>query len=263
MREVRYELMRPGEILAEMAACPLVYVPLGPLEWHGPHLPLGTDPLIAYAVATRAAQRTGGVVLPPFFWGSERERSRRQLEDIGFHGDEWIIGMDFPANALKSLYCREEYLALLLRELLELLVRQGYRLIVIVNGHGGRNHMAVLDRLAAELTAQGPARVLNILAWARQGADKPGIGHGCSDETSVMMALWPESVDLAALPPLSEPLGNVDWGIVDSLTFRGLPAPDFTVRDDPRASTRQQGEADLHESVEFVVQRVQQALSGE
>ena len=39
-RTVQLERMRPGEILAERARCPIVYLPLGPLEWHGP----GTDP---------------------------------------------------------------------------------------------------------------------------------------------------------------------------------------------------------------------------
>jgi creatinine amidohydrolase len=53
MRTVRFELLRPDEILAERGRCPVVYQPIGPLEWHGPHLPMGTDPLHAEAVARR------------------------------------------------------------------------------------------------------------------------------------------------------------------------------------------------------------------
>lgn len=43
MRPVYFELLRPDEITAERAHCLEAYQPIGPLEWHGPHLPLGTD----------------------------------------------------------------------------------------------------------------------------------------------------------------------------------------------------------------------------
>ncbi|MFC2023823.1 creatininase family protein [Chloroflexota bacterium] len=258
---MRLERLRPAEIVDSMEARPIVYLPLGPLEWHGPHLPLGTDPMIAHAVALRAAGRTGGVVLPPFFWGTERERSRQQLRDIGFEGDEWVVGMDFPANTLKGLYCREEFFALLVREMVELLIEQGFRLIVIINGHGAQNHCAVLDRLSAEFTARGPAQVLALFAYADEDEERPGVGHAGSEETSRMMALFPETVDLSTLPPPAQPLSNVEWGIVDSLTFRGQPAEDHTVRDDPRAgSTPAEGERSLDRSVQAITRQVEGAL---
>ena len=51
MKETRLERLRPDEIVAEMGEVPLVYFPLGPLEWHGPHLPLGTDFLNVHRIA--------------------------------------------------------------------------------------------------------------------------------------------------------------------------------------------------------------------
>ena len=47
MRTVQLELLRPGEILAERERCSIVYLPVGPLEWHGPAMPYGTDALLA------------------------------------------------------------------------------------------------------------------------------------------------------------------------------------------------------------------------
>ncbi len=47
MHPVYFELLRPDEITAERAHCLEAYQPIGPLEWHGPHLPLGTDLLYA------------------------------------------------------------------------------------------------------------------------------------------------------------------------------------------------------------------------
>lgn len=41
--EVRYEFMRPQQILGARARAPVAYIPIGPLEWHGPHLPYGVE----------------------------------------------------------------------------------------------------------------------------------------------------------------------------------------------------------------------------
>src|SRR4051794_30361016 len=152
MRTVRFELLRPTEIIAEKERFPVAFQPLGPLEWHGPHLPYGTDPLHAETVAQRTAQAIGGVVMPTLYWGSERERNPQALRDLGFKGDEWIVGMDFPHNSMKSLYSMEDVFALVIRARLELVIAQGYKLIVLVNGHGATNHLATLDRLAKEYT---------------------------------------------------------------------------------------------------------------
>ena len=60
MRTVQMEYLRPGEILAEKERFSVVYLPLGPLEWHGPAMPYGTDPLMAQELARAAAL--------PIFW---------------------------------------------------------------------------------------------------------------------------------------------------------------------------------------------------
>ena len=46
MRTRALEFLQPEKILDEMRRCPVVFLPLAPLEWHGPHLPYGVDPLI-------------------------------------------------------------------------------------------------------------------------------------------------------------------------------------------------------------------------
>ena len=132
MKNVQFELMKPGEIIEEKKLLPLVFLPVGPLEWHGPHLPLGTDPLIAYEISLRIARDIGGVVLPPFYWGTERERDANTLKSLGFQGNEWVVGMDFPNNSMKSLYIQEDFFALGIRIILEKLVEQGYLFIVII-----------------------------------------------------------------------------------------------------------------------------------
>jgi creatinine amidohydrolase len=264
MRTVRFELLRPAEIVAERERFPVVFQPVGPLEWHGPHLPFGVDPLHAQEVAIRTANQMGGVVMPTLFWGAERERTPQGLKDLGFDGGEWIIGMDHPVNSVKSLYSMEDIFALVVRARLDLLAYQGYRLIVIVNGHGATNHIAALQRLAAEFTARGPARVLFTIAFDARPDGTYSIGHADALETSLMLAIDADSVDIGALPPLPEPLRNIDFGIVDGETFGGDPTPDFTLRpyaDPRRNASAEKGEAALKGDVVRLSEQVQTALT--
>ena len=48
MRTVRLELMRPDEICQVLSEKSIAYLPVGPLEWHGPAMPYGTDAMAAY-----------------------------------------------------------------------------------------------------------------------------------------------------------------------------------------------------------------------
>ena len=68
-RSVQYELLRPSEVKLLQENCPVVYIPVGSLEWHGVQNPLGTDGLKAHAICCEAALRYGGVVLPTLFLG--------------------------------------------------------------------------------------------------------------------------------------------------------------------------------------------------
>lgn len=261
MRKVRFELMRPEEIIRERKCCPVAYLVFGPLEWHGPHLPLGTDPLIAYEIALRTAQKTGGVVLPPLFWGTERERDPQTLKNLGFQGEEWIVGMDFPENSMKSMYLPEEFLALAARIMMEKLVEQGYRIIVIVNGHGATNQISTLERIATEFTHQKKVEVMCVFVSLPDEKDRADFGHATATETSRMMAICPDAVDLTQLPPKGEPLKYREWAIVDGNTFLGKPAPNFEVQDDPRIlSSSAKGEESLGTAVKKIAQKVKEEL---
>ncbi|MGH3267001.1 MAG: creatininase family protein, partial [Trebonia sp.] len=69
-QEVRYERLRPAEMRAAAAHLNLAYVPMGPLEFHGEHLPFGVDAFEAHGLCVRAAEAGGGVVLPPAYIAS-------------------------------------------------------------------------------------------------------------------------------------------------------------------------------------------------
>ena len=261
MRTVNLEQLRPGEIMTEKKRCPIVYFPIGPLEWHGPHLPYGMDPLNAQAVAERLAKKNGGVVLPTFYWGTERERSPQMLKDIGFNGDEWIIGMDFPANEMKSYYSNEDAFGIAVREYLRLLVIQGYKLIVIVNGHGASNHIHTLERLAAEFTAETSSTVYYTITTFLQSGMQD-FGHATATETSIMGYLHPECVDISTLPPKGQALRNLDFAVVDHESFTGNPNSDYTVIHDPREYDPETGKKIVEYSVELISKKIQELSAG-
>ena len=259
MNEQQYELMRPQDIVAERDRVPICYLPLGPLEWHGPHLPYGVDLLHAYTLAREAARQTGGVVLPPLPLGTETYLSPDRVRDRGFSGDERIVGMDFPGFSLPSLYVEDSAFGVIMHEMIRALKRQQFRVIAVINGHGGRNHLVTLDRIVDEESEPGRVAVQHV--FALRAGDLGG--HAERGETAFMLAYYPDTVDMTTLPPLPEPLKNREFGILDHPTCMGEPMPDFTVRpeQDPRYATVADGRAAMERKVLYVAERVRQALA--
>ena len=246
----------PDEVASARSRTGLAILPLAPIEWHGPHLAMGCDGLLAHAFARRIARELQSPYFPPLFVGTERERRPETLSALGFAPSDYIEGMDFPANCVKSAYSREEVFTLIVRGTLEALFqRMGYKAVVIVNGHGADNQRSVLDRLCAEYNNGAVGR----LRWVYPGFPRSlvagSIGHATAEESSMLLAMWPGCVDISRLPS-SGPLRNIDHAVVDGDTFDGSSTPDFTVRpgQDPRHHTQaSMGEKYVDEAVRETV----------
>jgi creatinine amidohydrolase len=232
--------MFPDEVAAARERNGLVILPLAPLEWHGPHLAMGCDNLLAHAFARRLAREFQCPYFPPLFVGTERERNPDMLESLGFSRDAFVEGMDFPKNSVGSAYFREEVFAAVVRDILNILLgRMRFRRVLIVNGHGADNQRAVLDRLCRELNeGHNPKRIKWVYPGFPRSLVAGAIGHAASEETSMLEAMWPGSSDLSKLPKTGK-LANLDYAIVDGDTFDCAPTPDHTLREaqDPRTHT--------------------------
>ena len=265
---VEFELMRPPQIVEARRRCPVVYVPFGPIEWHGPHMPMGTDAMAAHRVAVETAKRVGGVVLPAYHLGSETVRAvdgAQSVRALGFEGHERIVGMDFPDFPVKSLYIEEGTFAVIVREIVRLLKQDSWRMVVIVNGHGAPNHQRALRRIATEENEPPRVHVLYESPGgmpAKPAPEGQDPGHAGRGETAFMM-LETGNVDLAALPPSGTPLRYRDFGIVNGAAFDGRPTPDFTLPagEDPRLATREEGAARLERSVAGLTERMRQHIA--
>jgi creatinine amidohydrolase len=269
-REIRIECLRPGQLNEEQERCPLVFVPIGPLEYHGPHLPVGMDAINATQCALEACRRLGkGVVHPTLYWGTERERPEWMLKSLGFKGSDWIVGMDFPAAIWKSHYYQEHLFALVVAGAVEMLIEGGYKVIVLVNGHGAWNQLETLDRLAKHYSHTTDSLVVWRLAATLDVTEKNLAGHADDFETSLMLyyqnAVYETDsmVDISQLPDKGVPIHYPDFSIVDGPGFSENPSPDRVVQTDPREATADKGEGNFEEMVNLYIQLATDALKGE
>lgn len=254
----------PHEVAAARERNGLVILPLAPVEWHGPHLALGCDNLLAHAFARRLARELQCPYYPPLFVGTERERPPEVLEALGLDRGARIEGMDFPNHPVASAYLREEVFALVVRDTLDVLLgRMRFRYVLVVNGHGAENQKAVLDRLCSEINGGSSAEPR--VKWVYPGFPRSlvagSIGHAAAEEASMLLASWPGCVDLSRLPAGGK-LRNVDYGIVDGETFDRAPTPDHTLREnqDPRThADAAWGARQIEQAAREVVEEVRQA----
>lgn len=183
------------ELEARISAGAPIFLPLGATEQHGRHMAINVDVELPTAVAARAAELTGGLVLPTIAYGN-----RSQPKSGG--------GPGFPG----TLNLTAGTFSLVVCDIICELFRQKVRKIVTVNGHY-ENIGPTIEGIELALDRIGRDRadglvILRIDHWdlvrpetlARIFPDGyPGIEleHASVIETSMMMALRPELVDLA------------------------------------------------------------------
>lgn len=192
--KVQYEEMFPWEIAPAMARFPLCYLPLGVLEWHGEHNAVGLDALKAHALCVRAAQQSGGVVVPVLYWATD---SREELADGTYvtggveHGERYHV----PGS---MFWIRPATYRNLLLDIYEAMRRRGFRAILVLAGHWARDTLPTIRASGEQFLAQHPGMRWRMLTDLELGADLPYLHeHAAGGETSILQALRPELVDLS------------------------------------------------------------------
>lgn len=156
----------------------LVILPVGSLEEHGSHLPLGTDSLQAEEVVRRVAERVGAVVLPPVPYGECRSTR------------------NFPGTISVSF----ETVRSIAFDILTELSRNGARDVMVLSGHAGSGHMAALKLAAHRAVESDPGMRVMVLsdydiAYELRGKEfSADDGHAGQIETSRILNIRPELV---------------------------------------------------------------------
>jgi creatinine amidohydrolase len=175
------ELTAPEFVQAVTRSESTCVIPLGILEKHGPHLPLGTDLIDCREVARRAAEREYTIIYPAYFVGQIFE-ARHQPGTIAY---SMGLMLDF------------------LQETCDELARNGITKIILLNGHGGNEHFLRFF-CQAQLAAKRDYAVYlfdpsddRTMDEQLRNLQKTTVdGHAGEMETSVMLAHRPELVHL-------------------------------------------------------------------
>jgi creatinine amidohydrolase len=195
---VLYAELTPEEFRERITKAPIAYLPLGTLEWHGEHLPLGSDGMQSQGFFVRLAQEVGGIVLPMLFLGPDR---RDVVQGKDFYGmDTYGFPESSPHQLTGSAYwISNDLFQQMVEAILKQLARAGFK-IVVGHGHGPsagffREHIPGWS---------GKYGLQLFICWRDRTEEADGLGiqtdHAAANETSLMMALHPDLVRMQNLP---------------------------------------------------------------
>jgi len=226
-RKVRWERMFPDELEAAFKECPLVYLPYGLCEPHGPQSTLGMDALRAHGFLCRAAEEHGGIVAPPEYWN---------VHEMGLYVD-WaysVVGETRPWLTAVPPWIFFKNAFYHIRTVDSL----GFHAAILFTGHAGphgQDLRTIVDIIQPHISTR--------LAFITDGdVISGGCGHGGKVETSMLWAVEPDCVDTSRLPD------------------KGFPEPRFAMGEDARESNRKMGEKIVDEIVANLGKMAKQML---
>lgn len=203
----------------------VVAIPVGAIEQHGAHMPVGTDSLLSRCLTERAADQAEATILlaPPLPYGF----SPHHLAHPG------------------TISLRLATYLLVIRDMATSLAETGFRRVVFVNGHGG--NAAPLRAGIAELVTDGMAAtavdywVPSLPIWTSLLAGRTRrFGHACEFETALVLACANDSLltDKIAertrfLPPRTVQPWILPGSEDDPITQAGAAWPPVFQQDDP------------------------------
>lgn len=229
-QSVMWKELTAAELRGKAQAGAIVLLPVGSMEQHGPHLPVGVDTYLSEGVCKAAAEAVAAdmpIVVAPTLWCGMAEHH------MAYGG---TFTFDIPTY--------KAVLACLLKSL----ERHGFKRAMIVNGHGG--NIAALGSFLPDFAREIPGVALRVTtpyepagkAIAPLLEDQDGVHHACEVETSMMMVVAPDTV---RKDKLAEAHGPPHWtpqpaGVARFVSFRDVTASG--VIGDARRASAQKGE---------------------
>ena len=171
---MRYAELHPDDLARAFANGAPAILPIGALEWHGPHLPLGLDLLVAEAFAALLAGRIGGVLLPAFVTP--------------------VTTLPHPT----SLQVATEAFRIVMDDTLGGLVAAGAGTVAVVSGHYAQGHEIELYEAAMRSMEDNPKVRIFAAAPLEPLGDDALLDHAGRVETSLLLAIRPGLVRLGA-----------------------------------------------------------------
>ena len=183
---MQWEYLTSDDFAQAVRETGVCVIAMGVVERHGTHLPLGTDYLSGHAVAVLAAEKEGAVVFPPFYFGQIYE------------------ARCFPG----TVTIKPTLLIELVQGVLDEIGRNGFKKVILYNAHGG-NDLFLPFLAQCSLWEQKPYSIYLYTGELSPEREKEWHslletaehGHACECESSVLMASYPDIVDLDKVSP--------------------------------------------------------------
>lgn len=216
----RWEKLKPADLENAVKTLPVAYLVISPLEWHGEAMSFGTDPVIGTEIAEMAWKKTGGVIIPTLYLGSETEYKDWTSDGLtSFWGLEWTT----KKKNTGSLYVSNYVVDLVLRDMLSFIEREGFKACVLVSGHGATEYSRILKEFEKRY-ADRPMKVFysNLIMKTRpEGIDFPDSGGhadfaeasnlGAVDSTQVDKSIFGKSQRDQKIGLFDKNVGHIDY----------------------------------------------------
>jgi creatinine amidohydrolase len=179
---MQWENLTSLDFAEAVATCEGVgIIPIGVVEAHSSHLPLGTDMFTAHWTACRAAKQEPMIVFPQYPFSINHE----------------------TAHLPGGLVIKRELAFALLENICDEMWRNGLRKIILLSGHGGNRHF--LPLFVQTLPEKAKPYVvyyadLPTPPEVRAVLEHPENGHACEGETSMILHIRPELVKMEQMP---------------------------------------------------------------
>ncbi|MCT4564491.1 MAG: creatininase family protein [Maledivibacter sp.] len=235
---------------------PVILIPLGSMEEHGPHSITG-DYIAAYEIAKRISEKSNAFTLPVIPFGHSEY----------FRGFSGTISL-----SLKTMH-------LLCKDILMSLLEHGVNKIVFINGHSGNS--PIIDNVAREVKREHGVMIGKIDLWRSlsqsfkdelYGKGVNPMGHGGEPITSVMKYLCPEHIKMNLLEEKDQKsswqamqVGGLSQVKIDDITtsiyFDMEDLSEQGVLGDPYIGNSEIGEKIINKLVQYGVKFVEQMIN--
>ncbi len=208
----KYEYQTLKSLQETIKRFPMVIQPIGIPEWHGPQNAVGMDGLVSQRICERVIERIGDGLLMPTCW-------------IGTYGY-----IHYPG----SVCCDGETTYRVYKNIFRECVKLGFRLILLVSGHGGRWQVRALERARADALKEmktaitAPTELLGFVYPTM--APVINVGHAGPVETSLLWRVGQEYgvnlVDAKEMPAGEHKIKKYNLPDDDTIDFPANEEPE-------------------------------------
>jgi creatinine amidohydrolase len=220
-----YDLMFGREAIAAIKSFPVGYLPVGCLERHGDHLPMGLDTLKAHQICCILAKKFGGVVFPPHHYAGIHRFSEEEKKK---YTGEW--GNIYTDDSAKSS----------LIDIINQVALTDIRCLILYSGHYPKCQLEMIKNIAQNFKNHSTFTVIPFAEAMVLDGDHAGIS-----ETSIMLYLERELVRM------------------DRIGMKNYEDHGWQQQHSPENATFGRGKRDIDRIMDYLKTAIEEALDNE